>query len=294
MQKEIIDLDINLIDEDPNQPRKTFDNITELSESIKERGVKSPISVHPIDNGRYMINHGARRYRASKLAGRTSIPAFIDDDYNLIDQVVENIQRDELTVREIVDVIAMLYNKKRMKKKEIAQKFHKSQAWVSERYALSDAPEPVQTLINNNIVTDVTVLAQLGRLYSQQPEIVTQFIDTTEDIKRPDVAELTEYINELQNSSLQQDKNEVPTSATSSAEISNEGKNENKYASENVEIITNKQKPVRFKVKHNGRLYELRQRKATAGNFWIRDIETLLDKEVPGNEIQLIETYQED
>ena len=44
---------------------------------------------------------------------------------------------------------------------------------------------------------------------------------------------------------------------------------------------------------HNGRLYELRQRKATAGYFWIRDIETLLDKEVPGNEIQLIETYQE-
>ena len=84
MQKEIIDLDINLIDEDPNQPRKTFDNITELSESIKERGVKSPISVHPIDNGRYMINHGARRYRASKLAGKTTIPAFIDDDYNLL------------------------------------------------------------------------------------------------------------------------------------------------------------------------------------------------------------------
>ena len=110
-----------------------------------------------------MINHGARRYRASKLAGKTTIPAFIDDDYNLIDQVVENIQRDELTVREIVDVIAMLYNKKRMKKKDIADKFHKSQAWVSERYALSDAPEPVQNLINNNIVTDVTVLAQLGR-----------------------------------------------------------------------------------------------------------------------------------
>ena len=140
MQKEIIDLDINLIDEDPNQPRKTFDNITELSESIKERGVKSPISVHPIENGRYMINHGARRYRASKLARKTTIPAFIDDDYNLIDQVVENIQRDELTVREIVDVIAMLYNKKRMKKKDIAEKFHKSPAWVSERYALSDAP----------------------------------------------------------------------------------------------------------------------------------------------------------
>ena len=119
-------ISIDLIDEDPNQPRTIFndESLNELAETIRERGVKSPISVHPIENGRYMINHGARRYRASKLAGKTTIPAFIDDDYNLIDQVVENIQRDELTVREIVDVIAMLYNKKRMKKKDIAEKFH--------------------------------------------------------------------------------------------------------------------------------------------------------------------------
>jgi ParB family chromosome partitioning protein len=275
MQKEIIDLDINLIDEDPNQPRKTFDNITELSESIKERGVKSPISVHPIENGRYMINHGARRYRASKLAGKTTIPAFIDDDYNLIDQVVENIQRDELTVREIVDVIAMLYNKKRMKKKDIAEKFHKSSAWVSERYALSDAPEPVLNLINTNKVTDVSVLAQLGRLYSKEPSIVENFIKDTDDIKRTDIADLTAFI-ESKSEQLSSDSD----------------------ISEQEKIVSvkepQKQKPVRFKVMHNGRLYELRQRKATTGNFWIRDIETLLDKEVPGNEIQLIETYQED
>ena len=276
MQKEIIDLDINLIDEDPNQPRKTFDNITELSESIKERGVKSPISVHPIDNGRYMINHGARRYRASKLAGRTSIPAFIDDDYNLIDQVVENIQRDELTVREIVDVIAMLYNKKRMKKKDIAEKFHKSSAWVSERYALSDAPEPVLNLINTNKVTDVSVLAQLGRLYSKEPSIVENFIKDTDDIKRTDIADLTAFI---------ESKSEQRSSDSDISEQEN---------IVSVKKEQQKQKPVRFKVMHNGRLYELRQRKATTGNFWIRDIETLLDKEVPGNEIQLIETYQED
>lgn len=275
MQKEIIDLDINLIDEDPNQPRKTFDNITELSASIKERGVKSPISVHPIENGRYMINHGARRYRASILAGKATIPAFIDDDYNLIDQVIENIQRDELTVREIVDVIAMLYNKKRMKKKDIAEKFHKSPAWVSERYALSDAPEPILNLINTNRVTDVSVLAQLGRLYSKEPTIVENFIKDTDDIKRTDIADLTAFIESKSEQS------------SSDSDISEQ---------ESIVSIKEqqKQKPVRFKVKYNGRLYELRQRKATAGNFWIRDIETLMDKEVPGNEIQLIETYQED
>lgn len=127
MKAEIIELSLDLIDEDPYQPWKSFDeaSLKELSASIAERGVKSPISVHIGENGRYIINHGARLYRASKLAGKTTIPAFIDEDYNLIDQVIENIQRDELTVREIIDVIATLM-KNGMKISDLAERFHKT------------------------------------------------------------------------------------------------------------------------------------------------------------------------
>lgn len=91
-------IDINLIDEDPNQPRTEFDKETlqELADTIAERGVKSPISVHRTEGGRFMINHGARRYRAGILAGKTTIPAFIDYDYTQADQIIENIQRDNL------------------------------------------------------------------------------------------------------------------------------------------------------------------------------------------------------
>ena len=78
------EIDISLISEDIHQPRKEFNQETlrELTETIKLRGVKSPISVRPdVDKpGAYIINHGARRYRASIKAGLTKIPAFIDTE----------------------------------------------------------------------------------------------------------------------------------------------------------------------------------------------------------------------
>ncbi len=104
-------LSISLIDEDPNQPRTSGnpgfseESINELAETIRERGVKSPISVREAGNGRYIINHGARRFRASIIAGLKEIPAVIDNDYTKLDQVIENIQRNNLTANEIADFI---------------------------------------------------------------------------------------------------------------------------------------------------------------------------------------------
>src|SRR5574344_889709 len=96
-------IDISLIDEDLCQPRAASnpgfseESLNELAETIKVRGVKSPISVREDKNGRFIINHGARRFRASKLAGKIFIPAFIDNDYTKLDQVIENLQRNNLT-----------------------------------------------------------------------------------------------------------------------------------------------------------------------------------------------------
>ena len=106
-------ISIDLIDEDPNQPRTIFndESLQELADTIRERGVKSPISVRETSDGRYMINHGARRYRASKLAGKTSIPAFIDNDYTNVDQLIENIQRDNLAPMDIARFIESELNR---------------------------------------------------------------------------------------------------------------------------------------------------------------------------------------
>ncbi|WP_081606861.1 ParB/RepB/Spo0J family partition protein [Asticcacaulis benevestitus] len=73
------------IDEDPNQPRKIFtpEAMAQIAESIRRRGVRSPVSVrpHPSEPGRYMLNHGARRLRGSFMAGKESIPAIIDETH---------------------------------------------------------------------------------------------------------------------------------------------------------------------------------------------------------------------
>ncbi len=284
MKAEIIELSLDLIDEDPNQPRKSFDeaSLKELSASIAERGVKSPISVHIGENGRYIINHGARRYRASKLAGKTTIPAFVDEDYNLIDQVIENIQRDELTVREIIDVIATLM-KNGMKISDLAERFHKSKPWVCERMALTEAPEPVFDLIKTNRVTDVSVLAQLGRLYNKAPDIVTDYIENTDDIKRKDVFNvLTAYIDEQNNSasnandtvSYDDYKSAIPAKSTKEKDSS-------------------KLKLMHVRVLYHGSAYELRLRKPTVqSKAWIRD-EQGQDREVPIDELELMEVYQQ-
>jgi ParB family chromosome partitioning protein len=87
-------LPIATIDEDPDQPRQEFDDdsLAELAETIKERGVRQPVSVraHPSEPGRWMLNFGARRLRASKLAGLSEIPAFVDQTANSVDQFIEN------------------------------------------------------------------------------------------------------------------------------------------------------------------------------------------------------------
>ena len=127
-KKELLDLELDLIDEDPNQPRRednpgfSEEKINELVRSITRRGVKTPISVHhhPEKPGRFVINHGARRFRASKLAGKKTIPALIDNDYTSADQLTENLLREGNTPLEIAAAIGE-FLKQGMKKKEIAR-----------------------------------------------------------------------------------------------------------------------------------------------------------------------------
>ena len=93
------------IDEDPEQPRHEFDanGLLELAATIRDRGVRQPISVRPNTQqaGRWVLNFGARRLRASKLAGLTEIPAFVDTTADDYDQVIENEQREGLKPLEI-------------------------------------------------------------------------------------------------------------------------------------------------------------------------------------------------
>lgn len=197
-----MEIDINLIDEDPNQPRTIFndESLQELADTIRERGVKSPISVRETSDGRYMINHGARRYRASKLAGKTSIPAFIDNDYTNVDQLIENIQRDNLAPMDIARFIDSELIRG-LKKIDVAKELGKSQSWISEMYSLIDLPVCIKERFEHGYFAndDVSAVCNLKRLYKKNPEQVEAFLsnyDEQNSITRKDVRELDDIIKD--------------------------------------------------------------------------------------------------
>ena len=198
-------LPLNVIEEDPHQPR-TEDNpgfsaqsIAELAATIRLRGVKSPISVrdHPTKPGRYLINHGARRFRASKVAGAATIPAFVDNDYNEVDQMIENLQRNALTAREIADYIGRELAKG-IRHGEIARSIGKSPAFVTQHINLLDLPEPIAHAFNSGRASDVTTVNELVTAFKKNPREVTDWLDDNsgQDITRSAVKLLREFLEE--------------------------------------------------------------------------------------------------
>ncbi|SEQ32755.1 ParB/RepB/Spo0J family partition protein [Nitrosomonas ureae] len=193
------EIDITLISEDIHQPRKEFNQETlrELTETIKLRGVKSPISVRPNPDkpGTYIINHGARRYRASINAGLTKIPAFIDTDYSEADQVIENLQRDDLTSREIADFIGRQLADGKTKS-EIARLIGKTNPYITMHATLLDLPDPLADVYRTGRCTDVTALYDLTRLYkANKDEVITWLaLSTQEEISRLDVYQFSKFL----------------------------------------------------------------------------------------------------
>lgn len=196
-----IRIPLALIDEGPNprtaaNPGFSQESIAELASSIGPNGVKSPISVreNPEVPGRYLINHGARRYRATIVKGHQEIPAFIDNDYSEDDQVIENIQRNELTAREIADYIGSRLARG-LKKQDIAASLGKSNAFVSQHVTLLDLPEPIAAVFNAGRVRDVTVINDLVKAHKKDPAAVVDWLeDETIDITRGSVALLREFM----------------------------------------------------------------------------------------------------
>src|SRR6185295_8246614 len=125
---------LDLIDEDPGQPRREFagEALAELAATIAARGVLQPVSVrpHPETPGRWMLNFGARRLRASRLAGKAEIPAFVDEMADSYDQVIENEHREALRPMELA-----LFVKRQLaagqSQTDVARELGKSRAYIT-------------------------------------------------------------------------------------------------------------------------------------------------------------------
>ncbi len=153
----IVDIDIEELRPNPYQPRRVFDEqaLNELADSIKEHGVFQPIIVKKSIKG-YEIIAGERRFRASKLAGKKTIPAIIRDftDEQMMEiALLENLQREDLTVIEEAAAYQKMITNLNLTQDELAAKVGKSRSHITNILGLLRLPESVQRMILNHQLT---------------------------------------------------------------------------------------------------------------------------------------------
>lgn len=195
-----MDIPLDEIDEDPNQPRKEFsdESLAELAESIRHHGVKTPISVRPHPTGakQWMVNFGARRLRASVLADRSTIPAFVDHQHTDYQQVIENVQRDNLKPRELA-----LFIKKKLdegeKQVHIASQLGVDRSTITHHLALIEPPSCLEELYSSGTCQSAKILYDLRSLHKQFPQAVERFCARTTEVTRGHVADLAAKLKRL-------------------------------------------------------------------------------------------------
>ncbi len=186
-------LPLALVEEDPEQPRTEFDAaaLAELADTIKTHGVLQPVSVrpHPQMPGRWMLNFGARRLRASALAGVPDIPAFVDDRPDSYAQVIENEQRAALAPMELA-----LFVKRRLAagdtRAEIARRLGKSAAIVTYACALIDAPDWLVAVYREGRCRGLRELYELRRAGDEAGDGVAGWVAAQPHLSRDGIAAL--------------------------------------------------------------------------------------------------------
>ncbi len=154
----INEIDIELIEANPYQPRTQFDEATmgELARSIKELGIIQPITVRKIRLGKYQLISGERRFRASKIAGLKTIPAYVrtaDDQAMLELALVENIQRDDLDAIEVAISYQRLLEECKLTQETLSERVGKKRSTVSNYLRLLKLPAEIQLGIRSKDVS---------------------------------------------------------------------------------------------------------------------------------------------
>jgi ParB family chromosome partitioning protein len=192
------EIEVDSIDTDPNQPRKVFDEdgLHELSNSIATYGVLTPILVRPGKTpGRFDLIAGERRLRASRLAGKATIPAIVDQDGNqseertLAIQLVENIQRADLTPLERAYAIGALRDAFSLSVRDVAERLGVSKSMVHRSLELLELPDDLLNALKEGASeSKVLLLAKI-----EDPEIRAGYLKDLEVLSR---AKLEDKISE--------------------------------------------------------------------------------------------------
>jgi len=228
-------IDISLIDPNPYQPRKHFDEekLIELSESIKRHGLLQPIVVVPV-NDRYILVAGERRLRAHKLANFDKIKAIIadlnDDEIRMRElALIENIQREDLNPIELAHSYQELITVHKITHEELSQIVHKSRSQITNTLRLLSLDEYVAQALVDGKITQGHAKVMVG-LESKKQKILTDTIIG----QKLSVRDAEEFIKSIK----------------SGSSIKKEPQKSFKISKENKEIIE-KLLPVKSKIKNN-------------------------------------------
>jgi ParB/RepB/Spo0J family partition protein len=175
----------------PEQPRKKFDDIAAFAKALKQDGLLQPIVVVKRSDG-YMIVSGERRYQAHKYNNATTIKAHIieADDHKILElSLIENIQRDDLTDYEIAMHISKLWLSKRYNsKKELAGAVGKSQTYLSKAFGCLNLHEDIRKDLEfNKREIGLTVLEELSRIKDKDMQLEPYKLYNDGEIKRDDI-----------------------------------------------------------------------------------------------------------
>ncbi|MDA0713564.1 MAG: ParB/RepB/Spo0J family partition protein, partial [bacterium] len=148
-------LKISTIEANPFNPRTDFDEtaLVELSDSIAQHGIIQPLTVRKLGRDKYQLISGERRFKASKLAGLTQVPAYIrlaNDQAMLEMALVENIQREDLNAIEVALSYQRLLDECKLTQEELSKKLAKSRTSITNHIRLLKLPPKIQLAVREN------------------------------------------------------------------------------------------------------------------------------------------------
>lgn len=194
---------IDQLDPNPEQPRVEIGDLTELTASIKDKGVLEPLLVKPSVNGRWMIIAGERRWRAATASGLREVPCIeLDVDDRTVAEIalIENLQRKDLTPWEEADGLAALCEKYGYTHDEVAKKVGKSRSSVTESLSIAAIPEVLREKCRRADINNKSTLLQIVRqpddqsMHEMVEEIIRQGLnrDGARDLRKKRINQETE------------------------------------------------------------------------------------------------------
>jgi len=206
-----LDLDLSLLDDDPfNRKRINPKEFQDLFDDIQDNGVKEPIGVreNPNNPGRFIINSGHQRKKICLMLGKTTIPGFIDNNFDEFDTMRVNIKKCLVDPKDMLDLVQHKLGEG-MKAGEIAKRLSVSASLISQYIALTKLPPMLDEIFQSGKCTDVTLVTELSKLYEQNQVEVAKFLDGhQDDLNRDNVKQLRAFIKSTEKNTENAGENE--------------------------------------------------------------------------------------